>query len=81
MNMQASEPRGQAELFLKSLGFPSMQIHHSYNHYDFTRENRRILIIGPMGSGKTELAARIFRDSQVALKKSTGYSRLMAKRP
>jgi thymidine kinase len=70
MNVPADERRAETEHFLKSLGFPSLQIHHSYNHYDFTRKNRRILIIGPMGSGKTELAARIFRDSQVALKKS-----------
>ena len=68
--MPAGERRAETEHFLKSLGFPLMQIHHSYNHYDFTQKNRRILIIGPMGSGKTELAARIFRDSQVALKKS-----------
>jgi thymidine kinase len=70
INMPASERRAETEHFLKSLGFPSLQIHHSYNHYDFTRKNMRILIIGPMGSGKTELAARIFRDSQVALRKS-----------
>jgi thymidine kinase len=68
--MPAGERRAETEHFLKSLGFPSLQVHHSYNHYDFTLKNRRILIIGPMGSGKTELAARIFRDSQVALKKS-----------
>jgi thymidine kinase len=55
---------------MKSLGFPELRIHHSINHFDFTKTNRRILIIGPMGSGKTEFAARIYRDSQVALKKS-----------
>jgi len=53
------------------MGFPDLRIHHSINHYDFRKRNRRILIIGPMGSGKTEFSARIFRDSQVALKKST----------
>jgi thymidine kinase len=68
--MPELERREESAHFLKSLGFPSIRIHHSYNHYDFTEKARRILIIGPMGSGKTELAARIFRDSQVALRKS-----------
>jgi thymidine kinase len=56
--------------FMKSLGFPGLRIHHSINHFDFTKTDRRILIIGPMGSGKTEFSARIYRDSQVAMKKS-----------
>lgn len=56
--------------FLKSLGFPSVRIHHSFNHFDFARDSRRILVIGPMGSGKTEYSARVWRDSLVALKKS-----------
>lgn len=56
--------------FLKSLGFPNVRIHHSVNHYDFTKKNRRILVIGPMGSGKTEFSARVYRDSRVANKKS-----------
>jgi len=60
----------QTKSFLKSLGFPDLSIHHSINHYDFTKKNRRILVIGPMGSGKTEFSARIYRDSQIALKKS-----------
>jgi thymidine kinase len=55
---------------MKSLGFPDLRIHHSINHFDFTKSDRRIIIIGPMGSGKTEFSARIFRDSQVALRKS-----------
>jgi len=60
----------QTKSFLKSLGFPDLRVHHSINHYDFTKRNRKIIIIGPMGSGKTEFSARIYRDSQVALKKS-----------
>jgi thymidine kinase len=60
----------QTSSFLKSLGFPDLQIHHAVNHFDFTRPDRRTLIIGPMGSGKTEYSARIYRDSQVALEKS-----------
>jgi thymidine kinase len=56
--------------FLKSIGFPDLRIHHAINHYDFTKGDRRILIIGPMGSGKTEFSARIYRDSLIALKKS-----------
>jgi len=60
----------QTRHFLKSLGFPDLQIHHAINHFDFTQSDRRTLIIGPMGSGKTEYSARIYRDSQVAMKKS-----------
>jgi thymidine kinase len=55
--------------FLKSLGFPELTIHHAFNHFDFTRPGRRILVIGPMGSGKTEYSSRVWRDSQVALEK------------
>jgi len=55
--------------FLRSLGFPALKVHGSFNHFDFTRPARRILVIGPMGSGKTEFSARIWRDSRVALRK------------
>ncbi len=55
--------------FLKSLGFPDMTVHHAYNHFDFTKPGRRILVIGPMGSGKTEYSSRVWRDSEVALRK------------
>ncbi len=57
------------ERFLRSLGFPSLRVHDSFNHFDFTEPGRRILVIGPMGSGKTEFSARIWRDSRVALRK------------
>lgn len=60
----------QTRHFLKSLGFPDLQIHHAINHFDFTKSDRRTLIIGPMGSGKTEYSARIYRDSRVAMQKS-----------
>jgi thymidine kinase len=60
--------------FLKSLGFPHFRIHHSLNHFDFTKGGRRILVIGPMGSGKTEYSARVWRDSRVALKKNLALS-------
>ena len=56
--------------FLKSLGFPSLKVHHAANHYDFRIPRRRILVIGPMGSGKTEFSARVWRDSQILLQKS-----------
>src|SRR5208283_3478274 len=55
--------------FLKSLGFPEVRVHHSFNHFDFSRPSRRILVIGSMGSGKTEFSARIWRDSEVAQRK------------
>ncbi len=57
--------------FMKSLGFPELSVHHSFNHFDFVRPSRRILVIGPMGSGKTEYSSRVWRDSQVAMRKST----------
>lgn len=62
--------------FLKSLGFPELRIHHAFNHFDFTRAGRRILVIGPMGSGKTEYSSRVWRDSQVALAKSEALAQL-----
>jgi thymidine kinase len=58
--------------FLKSLGFPAVKVHHSFNHFDFTRPSRRILVIGSMGSGKTEFSARVWRDSEVARRKGGG---------
>jgi thymidine kinase len=58
------------ETLLRNLGFPLLQEHHSYNHFDFARPGRRILVIGPMGSGKTEFSARMWRDSLIAKSKS-----------
>ncbi len=63
-----------AELF-KSLGLPNLTIHHAFGHFDFTRPSRRILVIGPMGSGKTEYSARVWRDAKVALHKSSTFAR------
>lgn len=57
------------EDFLKSLGFPSLEIHNTFSHYDFSRPGRRVLLIGPMGSGKTEYSSRIWRDAAIAQKK------------
>ncbi len=68
--MALIENSAQTRHFLKSLGFPDLQIHHAINHFDFTKSDRCTLIIGPMGSGKTEYSARIYRDSQVAMQKS-----------
>lgn len=65
-----AESTDDTESFLKSLGFPSLVVHHSFNHFDFARPGRLILVIGPMGSGKTEYSARVWRDSLVALNKS-----------
>ena len=56
--------------FLKSLGFPTLDVHESFTHFDFTTPGRRVLVIGPMGSGKTEFSARVWRDAAVARKKS-----------
>ena len=56
--------------FLKSLGYPNIRVHTPFNHFDFRRGSRRILVIGPMGSGKTEYSARVWRDAAVAQAKS-----------
>ncbi len=55
--------------FYRTLGLPQLHVHHPINHFDFTRPGRRILVVGPMGSGKTGFAAQVWRDSQVALSK------------
>ena len=65
---------GEASSLLRNLGFPLLQVHHPFNHFDFTRPGRRILVIGPMGSGKTEFSARMWRDSMIA-KSKTGAAR------
>jgi thymidine kinase len=73
-----SEERNESAQFLKSLGFPLLKVHSSYAHYDFITPSRRILIIGPMGSGKTEFTARIWRDSGIALRKKGSVEKLTA---
>jgi thymidine kinase len=65
----AMQPETQ---LLKNLGFPELRFHAAFNHFDFRRGGRRILVIGPMGSGKTEYSARVWRDSLVALRKAGG---------
>ena len=68
--MDAGTDSRDTQTFLKSLGFPEVKVHHSFNHFDFSRPSRRILVIGSMGSGKTEFSARIWRDSEVARRKT-----------
>ncbi|NLK13229.1 MAG: thymidine kinase [Spirochaetales bacterium] len=63
------EQSPQARDFLKSLGFPTLAFHETFSHFDFTVPGRRVLLIGPMGSGKTEFAARVWRDAAIAQKK------------
>jgi len=63
------DDRDENGQLLRNLGFPVLNAHHSYSHYDFRIPGRRILVIGPMGSGKTEFTARIWRDSRVSLRK------------
>lgn len=66
----------QTGSFLKSLGFPAVQIHQTFTHFDFTKPSMRILVIGPMGSGKTEYSARVWRDAAVAMNKSSRVGKL-----
>ncbi len=68
--MPRIEQSGVAEDFLKSLGFPTIDVHETFSHFDFTSPGRRVLLIGPMGSGKTEFSARVWRDAAIAQKKS-----------
>ncbi len=68
--MQTIEKHSPGADFLKSLGFPTLDVHDTFTHFDFTTPGRRVLLIGPMGSGKTEFAARVWRDAAVARKKS-----------
>lgn len=42
----------------------------SISHFDFKVKINLILIVGPMGSGKTEYAAKIYKDSLIVRKKS-----------
>ena len=71
MSDSSGETRSSESLdFLKSLGFPAFQSHSAFNHFDFVRSARRILVIGPMGSGKTEYSSRVWRDARVVRSKS-----------
>ena len=56
-----------------------MRIHSAFNHFDFLRPGRRILVIGPMGSGKTEYSARVWRDAQVTLDKAPELSQMTSR--
>ena len=68
--MRTVERESPGTDFLKSLGFPTLDVHDTFTHFDFTTPGRRVLLIGPMGSGKTEFAARVWRDAAVASRKS-----------
>lgn len=68
--MEDSDKKSPTGDFLKSLGFPTVEIHRTFSHFDFSRPGRRVLVIGPMGSGKTEFASRIWHDAEVARRKS-----------
>lgn len=65
---------------LDSLGLPNLDVHHPFHHFDFTREPRIILVIGPMGSGKTEFSARVWRDAQVLRGKSSRFAQKTTER-
>lgn len=60
---------------LEWLGLPAVHVHRPFNHFDFTRPARIILVVGPMGSGKTEFSARVWRDAQVLRHKSSTFAR------
>lgn len=75
--MTATEPvQEQINAWFKNLGFPSLVMHEPKAHFDFSTASRRILVVGPMGSGKTEYAGHVWRDAQVARTKSSTVQRL-----
>lgn len=75
--MVQSEPiQAQINALFKNLGFPSLLMHEPNAHFDFATASRRILVVGPMGSGKTEYAGHVWRDAQVARTKSSAVQRL-----
>ncbi len=39
-------PAPELSGFLKHLGFPALRVHAPFNHFDFARPSRRILVIG-----------------------------------
>jgi len=72
-----ADPIGRdTDSFLKSLGFPALRVHEALRHFDFSIASRRILVIGPMGSGKTEYSARLWRDARVASRKGAAVAAL-----
>ena len=68
--VQPEAVQSQINTLFKNLGFPSLVMHEPKSHFDFTAASRRILVVGPMGSGKTEYAGHVWRDAQVARSKS-----------
>lgn len=68
--------QSQISTLFKNLGFPSIVMHEPKSHFDFRADTRRILVVGPMGSGKTEYAAHVWRDAQVARTKSAAVQRM-----
>lgn len=70
--MPTIEGKDSDNNFLKSLGFPTLSVHETFTHFDFTQPGRRVLLIGPMGSGKTEFAAKVWKDAEVAKRKGDG---------
>ena len=55
----------------KSMGINSLSNLHYQEHFNFLKEKRIILIIGAMGSGKTQYAASIYKDSKVLKNKNS----------
>lgn len=45
-------------------------MHSVLSHFDFLSEGKIIMVIGPVGAGKTQFAAQIWRDSLILQKKS-----------
>ncbi len=48
----------------------NVTVHQYFDHFNFLDHSKAILVVGPMGSGKTEYARRVWKDSQVARRKS-----------
>lgn len=57
--------------FISALGFSRATLHSPLEHFDFRQEGRIFMVLGPMGSGKTQFAAQVWRESLLINKKSS----------
>ena len=58
--MDAPVDGADTRSLFKSLGFPDLRVHRSFNHFDFTRSARRILVIGDFDAdGATSTALMV----------------------
>lgn len=64
-------PTEKGNSFISALGFSRATVHSSLEHFDFRQEGHIFMVLGPMGSGKTQFAAQVWRESRLINKKSS----------